>query len=106
MPDRRSLLDLETVVDDTEIVVRAVGVFDVSTVDALVELVRAQLADGRPVVVDVYGVSMCDSTGLGGIVLPGARCSGATGFVRCPQPASAYVADHRDDRHRPCHPDR
>jgi anti-sigma B factor antagonist len=68
MLDRPSLLDIETVVEETEIVVRPVGVLDVSTVELLVDVVRPHLADGRPVVVDVFGVTMCDSTGLGGIV--------------------------------------
>src|SRR4051794_41098614 len=86
MSSRRSLLELDTTVDDAEIIVRAVGVLDISTVDALVELIRAQLADGRPVLVDVSGVSMCDSTGLGGIVAleRDARARKATFGVRNP----------------------
>jgi len=86
MSGRRSLLQLDTTENDAEIIVRAVGVLDISTVDVLMDLARDRLADGRPVLVDMSGVSMCDSTGLGGIVAleRDARAREAVFAVRSP----------------------
>jgi anti-sigma B factor antagonist len=63
-----SLLELETTCDGTSTTIRATGVLDLATVEHLVEGVRPGLVAGRAVVIDLAGITMCDSTGLGGLV--------------------------------------
>jgi anti-sigma B factor antagonist len=62
------LLDIQIESLPSSTVVSVAGVLDISTVDELDGLVRPELRTGGNVVIDLAGVTLCDSTGLGAIV--------------------------------------
>lgn len=65
---RRSLVDIWTEASDAAMIVRVSGVLDISTVEEFAETVRTHLRPGATVQVDLSGVTLCDSTGLGAVV--------------------------------------
>jgi anti-sigma B factor antagonist len=70
---RKSSLAVNTtaVGGDSEVrttVVSTTGTLDIATADAFESAVMAALEQGEPVVIDVAGLTLCDSTGLGAIV--------------------------------------
>jgi anti-sigma B factor antagonist len=73
-------------------VVSAVGSFDIATVVQLEDAVTRAMAPGGSVVLDLAGVTVCDSTGLGALVRlqRHARAIGTEFAVRRPRP---HVAD-------------
>jgi anti-sigma B factor antagonist len=96
---KRSLIDIR-VVDNGEAdqshpftVVYLTGVLDISTIDELGTVVRPHLRTDAEVIVDLSGVTLCDSTGLGAVVTfeRHARAAGCRFAVRSPQPHVAEV---------------
>ena len=89
---KRSLLDVRIVDDSPPTVVFLTGVLDISTIDELAAVVRPYLRTGADVIVDMSGVTLCDSTGLGAVVTfeRQARATGCSFAVRSPQ---AHVAE-------------
>jgi anti-anti-sigma factor len=69
-------------------VLTVAGSLDMATADELEEACRQCVRAGRVVVVDLAGVSMCDSTGLGAIVRANrfAKAEGCQFAVRAPRP--------------------
>lgn len=73
-------------------VIAASGVLDLATVDRLERSVGDVLMAGRSVVIDLAGVTLCDSTGLGALVHlhRQARTAGVGFALRAPR---RHVAD-------------
>jgi len=73
-------------------VIAASGVLDIATVDRLEKSVGEVLSAGRGVVIDLAGVTLCDSTGLGVLVHlhRRARMAGVGFALRAPR---RHVAD-------------
>jgi anti-anti-sigma factor len=61
-------LRLTVVSEGSPLVISAVGIMDIATAGHLEAVVGDELAEGRAVILDVAGVTMCDSTGLGSLV--------------------------------------
>ena len=90
---KRSLIDIRIVDDAGPTVVFLTGVLDISTIDELAAAVRPYLRTDADVIVDLSGVTLCDSTGLGAVVTfeRHARAAGCSFAVRAPQPHVAEV---------------
>jgi anti-sigma B factor antagonist len=73
-------------------VLTVAGNLDMATAEAFEQAVRPLVHDGGIILVDVAGVQVCDSTGLGAIVRAHrhAAAAGCRIAVRAPRP---YVAD-------------
>jgi anti-sigma B factor antagonist len=54
--------------DTSSTIVSVSGILDVSTVEEFAETVRSHLRSGATVLVDLSGVTLCTSTGLGAVV--------------------------------------
>jgi anti-anti-sigma factor len=67
--------------------IQLTGVLDVATVDVLQARVRAEIAEGAALVVELSGVRMCDSAGIGALVRLNreALAAGATLALRSPR---------------------
>jgi anti-sigma B factor antagonist len=74
-------------------VLTVAGSLDMATADQLEEAVRPCVRAGGVVIVDLAGVSMCDSTGLGAIVRVHrqAKAEGCQVAVRAPRPYLAAL---------------
>lgn len=68
MTAKKSVLELATSADGETTVVWASGSLDIATADQLESAAREAMSSGSAVVVDVSGLALCDSTGLGTIV--------------------------------------
>lgn len=90
---RNSALNLVTATEGGRLIVAATGSLDIATVDQLEGAVGEQLADGHAVVVDLSGLSVCDSTGLGAMVrlYRRARSAGQPFVLRNPRQHVAEV---------------
>ena len=93
MNTRRSLLDVSIATSGPPVIVRAAGILDITTVDELTEHVRPHLDAALEVIVDLSGVTLCDSTGLGALVRleRHARTTGANFALRSVRPHVAEV---------------
>ena len=91
MAARRSPLILTTV-PGTPTVVTVEGSLDIATVKDFEDVVIAALIPGASVVLDLSGLAMCDSTGLGALVRLQRYAASVDGSlaVRRPRP---HVAD-------------
>jgi anti-sigma B factor antagonist len=89
---RRSSLKLTTALG-SPIVVTVEGSLDLATVNQLEEVVTAVLTPGASVVLDLSGLAMCDSTGLGALVRLRRHASAVDGqfALRRPRPHVAGV---------------
>jgi anti-sigma B factor antagonist len=84
---RTSLLDVATAETGPPLVLLVSGVVDIATAIDLTDGVQRHLRPGAEVVVDVSGVTLCDSTGLGAIVrlARAARTGGCSLALRAPR---------------------
>lgn len=90
-------LDVSTTEQEQLVVVTLAGEFDVYTVAAFrTELERVGQID-RAVIVDLTGVTLLDSSGIGALVslLNQARSDGGRVGVICPRNAASRFRDHR-----------
>lgn len=79
--------------NDSTTVVAASGSLDIATAQEFESAVQQALADGSDVVVDLSGVVLCDSTGLGSMVRlhRRAQAAGVSLSLHHPQRAVADV---------------
>ena len=61
-------LDIVTSGSGDSIAVSLTGVLDIATAGQLEAAVRGQVRAGRSVTIDLSGIDLCDSTGLGALV--------------------------------------
>jgi anti-sigma B factor antagonist len=79
MPDEPEGLRVERAADDAGERFRLTGFLDLSTVDLLKDTVGAACGTGREVVLDLSGLTFCDSTGVGALVWLYRRATAASG---------------------------
>jgi anti-sigma B factor antagonist len=85
-------LDIVTSGDGDSIAVSLTGVLDIATAGQLEAAVRGQVRPGRSVTIDLSGIDLCDSTGLGALVRLH-RSAQAAGGQLCLRGARRHVAD-------------
>ncbi|HEY2670025.1 MAG TPA: STAS domain-containing protein [Rugosimonospora sp.] len=68
MTDESEGLRIERIATDESAMFRLTGYLDLSTVDLLKATVGAACGGGQEVVLDLSGLTFCDSTGVGALV--------------------------------------
>jgi anti-sigma B factor antagonist len=90
---RKSSLTIEATRSGSTTVVATAGSLDIATAEQFETEVQHALADGTDVIVDLSGLDLCDSTGLGAMVRLHRRAQAADASLtlRRPQRAVAEV---------------
>jgi anti-sigma B factor antagonist len=65
---RKTTLEISATETDQDTVMTVAGALDIATVDQLEAAAMEALERGHSVVLDVSGLTLCDSTGLGALV--------------------------------------
>jgi anti-sigma B factor antagonist len=84
---------IETSQEAGRLVVRPCGELDLATAPDLEELVLGRLADRRPVVLDLRGLSFMDSSGVRVLVAAHARASDGGGELTIVRPEPGGAVD-------------